>query len=176
LSQLYGFIQQSGGVVRLESAPGQGTTVRLYLPRHEPAPTEVSRFAITGRHALAVSATVLVVDDEVQVRTVVREVLREMQYHVLEVSDGLKALQMFHDEVRRVDLLVTEVDLPGDLDGWALVDAARRAKPDLPVLLMTADIEAISRSKLASGMEMIGKPFALNAFSRKVRSMIEAAS
>jgi CheY-like chemotaxis protein len=83
---------------------------------------------------------------------------------------------MFHDEVRRVDLLVTEVDLPGDLDGWALVDAARRAKPDLPVLLMTADIEAISRSKLASGMEMIGKPFALNAFSRKVRSMIEAAS
>ncbi len=172
LSQLYGFVRQTGGLVRLESAVGQGTTVRLYLPRHaqlpaEAAPPQLSR-ALPA--AGAIGGTVLVVDDETAVRTVVAEALREQGCRVLEASDGASGLRLLRLH-GRIDALVTDVGLPG-LNGRQLADAARERWPGLPVLLITGYAGGVVEEMLPDGMEVIGKPFALDALALRVRAMV----
>jgi len=176
LSQLYGFVRQSGGIVRLDSAPGQGTTVRLYLPRHADADEPETKAAGSGQGAASQSGageTVLLVEDETNVRMVAAEALRDFGYRVLEAADGPAALQVLHSAVR-VDLMVTDVGLPGGLNGRQVADAARERRPVLPVLFITGYAGHALEGQLAPGMEVIGKPFALDVLAARVRAMLEA--
>jgi CheY-like chemotaxis protein len=175
LSQVYGFVRQSGGIVRLESTLGQGTTVRLYLPRHaRVAGSDAVPAANTKLDAEAASAVVLLVEDEALVRSTVAATLRDLGYQVLEAGNGPMALQALEVGGQTpVDLLVTDVGLPGGLNGRQVADAARATKPDLPVLFITGYAGAILEGQLAPGMVMIGKPFTLEAVAAKVKSMIE---
>jgi PAS domain S-box-containing protein len=174
LSMLYGFFKQSGGHVRIYSEVGQGTTFKLYLPRHrgslEAAENTVEP-AGTPRTDLA--ETVLVVEDEATVRMLVLETLEELGYKAVEAADGPSGLRVLQSEAR-VDLLVTDVGLPG-LNGRQLADAARAVRPGLKVLFITgyAHNAAVGNGVLEPGTEMMTKPFAMDALADKIRSMID---
>ncbi len=123
--------------------------------------------AWTGR-----GATVLVVEDEENVRALIVEELREQGHTVLEAADGHTGAQVLQSDAR-VDLLVTDLGLPG-INGRELADAARIGRPSLPVLLITGHAGAVLDSQLAPGMQVVEKPFALDALADKARGMIEA--
>ena len=174
LSQLYGFAKQSGGAVRLNSAPGRGTTVQLYLPRH--ALVQADNTLTTPEvepESAAGAAVVLLVEDEAQVRHAAAEALRDLGYQVLEASTGPAALELLQDRRRRVDALVTDVGLPGGLNGRQVAEAARLERPSLPVLFITGYAGSVLKDQLAPGMEMIGKPFALDALAIRISSMLK---
>ena len=183
LSMLYGFAKQSGGHVTIVSEAGRGTTMKLCLPRHPGSPGEDAADAIeasaadadAGLAALAeVGVTVLVVEDEATVRMLITETLRELGCRTIEAADGPAGLRVLQSGAR-VDLLVTDVGLPG-LNGRQLADAARVARPDLKVLFVTgyAHDAALGRgAALEPGMELITKPFALDALAAKMRGMLE---
>ena len=173
LSMVYGFVRQTGGDVRIESQLGVGTTIELRLPRAagEGAATTEDRVSAAPGGA---GEAVLVVEDDASVRLVVVEVLRELGYEAIEMASTEAALEMLASD-RRIDLLVTDVGLPG-LNGRQLADVARETRPDLPVLFMTGYAAAAARRSefLAEGMEMIAKPFAVDALGVKIRQMIGA--
>ncbi|MBV9775593.1 MAG: response regulator, partial [Acetobacteraceae bacterium] len=172
LSQTYGFVRQSGGFVRLDSAPGRGTTVRLYLPRHEPArPSEPRPESGAEPKEADAGEVVLLVEDEPEVREMTAERLRDLGYQILAAANGPVALDLLHSNTR-VDVLVTDVGLPGGLNGRQLAEAARGSRPGLPVLFITGYAGSVLDSELAPGMEVIGKPFALDALAAKIREMI----
>ena len=137
LSMIYGFVRQSGGQVRIYSEIGQGTTMALYLPRHHADGAEESAEVAASPIPPAESGeAVLVVDDEPTVRMLVADVLEELGYRAIEAQDGASGLQVLQSGTR-VDLLVTDVGLPGGMNGRQLADAARRERPDLKVLFIT---------------------------------------
>ncbi|NOG72293.1 PAS domain S-box protein [Roseicella sp. DB1501] len=175
LSMIHGFARQSGGQARIYSEPGKGTMVCLYLPRH--AGEELTE----GEAAEPVSApraehgeTVLVVDDEPTVRMLVSEVLGELGYAAIEADDGAAGLQLLRSG-RRIDLLVTDVGLPGGMNGRQLADAARELRPGLKVLFITgyAENAAIGHGHLAPGMQVMTKPFSVEAIATRIRAIIE---
>ncbi len=178
LSQIYGFARQSGGFVRIESAPGQGTTLRIYLPRHAAVPSVPERAPAPARGAEAAvnaaSGTVLLVEDEPAVRSQLAAALRDRGYGVLEAGDGPAGLAVLRSG-EPVDMLVSDVGLPG-LNGRQLADAAREARPGLPVLLITGYAgTALEETALAPGMALIGKPFSLDTLTARVGAMLEAS-
>jgi PAS domain S-box-containing protein len=176
LSQVYGFVRQSGGIVHLDSVPGRGTAVRLYLPRHEAAngTGQDGPGAATGVPQAAAGEVVVLVEDEVEVRTAAAERLRDLGYRVLEAGDGPAALRLLRD-APRVDLLVSDVGLPGGLNGRQVADAARERRPNLPVLFITGYAGTFLDGQLAPDMAVLGKPFAMDALAAKARAMLEAA-
>ncbi len=177
LSMIYGFARQSGGQVRIYSEPGQGTTVCLYLPRHHGAAGD----AVDVTIALPLTAqtgtgeTVVVVDDEPTVRMLVVEMLEDLGYIALEASDGPAGLKLLQSGVP-VDLLITDVGLPGGINGRQLADAARLTRPALKVLFITGYAESaiIGHGHLDPGMHVVTKPFVMRAFAERVKSLIEA--
>ena len=176
LSMVYGFARQSSGQVRIVSVPGEGTTVSIYLPRHAGRPET----ATTGRDlaiAPQASATeaVLVVDDEPTVRMLVGEVLRELGYAALEAADGADGLRILQS-LARVDLLVTDVGLPGGINGRQLADAARTSHPSLKVLFITGYAESAALGDLQAGMQVMTKPFAMDALALRIRDMLGGGS
>jgi PAS domain S-box-containing protein len=176
LSMVYGFVKQSEGHVSIYSEMGQGTTFRLYLPRYRGDVTEDHEGGteMTGSLQAEAGETVLVVDDEPTVRMLVTETLEELGYTAVEAVDAQTGLAVLQSQ-QRVDLLITDVGLPG-LNGRQLADAARVMRPDLKVLFMTgyAHNAAVGQgSALEHGMEIITKPFALEALAKKIREMIE---
>ncbi len=178
LSMLYGFVKQSGGHVRVSSAPDRGTTMRLYLPRHRGGIAAEDDGAITALAEAGAGptvGTVLLVEDEAAIRALAAEALAERGCRVLEAVDGPAGLRILEGGVR-IDLLVTDVGLPGSLNGRQLADAARVRRPGLAVLFITgyAHNAALGNgAALAPGMEMMTKPFALDALATKVLGMIE---
>ncbi|MGI4954570.1 MAG: PAS domain S-box protein, partial [Janthinobacterium lividum] len=173
LSQLHGFVRQSGGAVRLDSALGQGTTMRLYLPRHAAVqPGQDSVASVTQADGAEAGQTVLLVEDEPEVRAFVAERLRELGYAVLEAEDGAAALRLLRI-APRLDILVTDVGLPGGLNGRQVADAVREALPGLPVLFTTGYAGEALAESLAPGMEVMGKPFTLDALAARVRRMAD---
>jgi PAS domain S-box-containing protein len=175
LSQVYGFVRQSEGFVRLESEAGKGTTVRLYLPRRDRAGgAEYGGLggAADSSTAAGGSGTVLLVEDEADLRALAAETLRERGHAVLEAEDGPAALRHLKG---KVDALVTDVGLPGGMNGRQLAEAAREGRPNLPVLFMTGYAGHVLDGELAPGMAVIGKPFALDALAVKVRTLLEVA-
>ena len=173
LSMVYGFTKQSGGHARIYSEVGHGTTVRLYLPRHHGPAVSDDAPATTPQPRPATSATVLVVDDEPVLRMLVGEVLREQGFAVLEASNGAQALAVL-DTAASVDLLLTDVGLPGGMNGRQVVDAARTARPGLKVLFMTgfAENAALSGGVLDPVTQVLTKPFGMGALVGKVRGML----
>jgi len=177
LSMIYGFVRQSGGLARIYSEVGQGTMVCLYLPRHfgeladEEAGSASAEIAPDG-----VGETVLVVDDEPTVRMLVTEVLGELGYTTLEAEDGAAALAVLQSE-RRLDLLVTDVGLPGGMSGRQVAEAGRVTRPDLKVLFITgyAENAVFSHGHLAPGMHVLTKPFEIEVLAARIQELIRAA-
>ncbi len=175
LSMIYGFTQQSGGHVRIESEPGRGTTVKLYLPRDTIA-LEAPRPALTpAAIPHGAGEVVLVVEDEPAVRMLVVEELHDLGYTTIEAATGLAAIP-FLESSRKIDLLVSDVGLPG-MNGRQVAEIARQHRPHLPVLFMTgyAENAAVRSEFLAAGMEMIAKPFALDELATRIRTILDAA-
>jgi signal transduction histidine kinase/CheY-like chemotaxis protein len=172
LSMIYGFARQSNGHVTIDSKIGQGTTVRLYLPRHhgDVAASQASA-ARMAEHA-ATGETVLVIEDEPVVRGVIVEMLAEQGYRTLEAVDGPSGLKILRSG-ERIDLLVTDVGLPG-MNGRQVADQARESRPDLNILFITGYAESVAMADgfLQPGMEMITKPFDLDHLAQRVRAMI----
>ncbi|MBS0447419.1 MAG: PAS domain-containing protein [Proteobacteria bacterium] len=179
LSMIYGFARQSEGHCRIESEPGRGTTVRLYLPRY--AGTAVARHDAADEPAAPAAApaqhgdAVLVVEDDVVVRALVVDTLAELGYATMQAVDGPSGLEAVK-AAGRLDLLVTDVGLPG-LNGRQLADAARALWPDLKILLMTgyAESAAMPRGFLDPGMSLITKPFAMELLTARVRDILASS-
>ena len=174
LSMIYGFARQSDGHVTIDSKLGRGTSVRLYLPRHQGEIAAQFALAATAAEHAATGETVLVVEDEPVVRAVIVEMLGEQGYQTLEAIDGPSGLRILRANAR-IDLLVTDVGLPG-MNGRQLADQARETRPDLKVLFITgyAESVAISDGFLQPGMEMITKPFDLDNLSQRIRAMVSS--
>jgi PAS domain S-box-containing protein len=173
LSMIYGFARQSEGHVRIYSEVGQGTTVKLYLPRYRGAVEEVAAAATADAASKAQTGeTVLVIEDEASVRELVIEVLHDLGYRALEAGDGPSGLRILQSS-ERIDLLVSDIGLPG-MNGRQVADAAREQRPDLKVLFITgyAENAAMANGFLAPGMEMVTKPFAVDALAARIREMI----
>lgn len=173
LSMVYGFAKQSEGHVRIESAVGRGTTVKIFLPRYHGAlDRDEPSQGLSDLQRSETGETVLVVEDEPVVRSLILEVLSDLGYQVVEAADGPSGLR-YLETGRRVDLLVTDVGLPG-LNGRQLADHARNLRPDLKVLFITgyAENAALASGFLLPGMEMVTKPFAVETLAAKVRSML----
>jgi PAS domain S-box-containing protein len=173
LSMVYGFATQSGGHVQIDSEAGRGTTVRLTLPRHaaDGAPAERAQADGTVEAGLG-KGVVLVVDDEAEIRMAMSEVLRMHGYTVLEAGDAHTALGLLHSATAP-DVLVTDVGLPGGMNGRQLADIARAQWSQLPVLLITgyAESTVMKNEPLPSRMELLTKPFVMNALLGRVRVM-----
>jgi PAS domain S-box-containing protein len=174
LSMVHGFVRQSGGQVRVYSEVGHGTTMCLYLPRHvgELDAETVEPIAAPEPGA---GETVLVVDDEATVRMLMSDVLAEAGYAVLEAQDGARAMRILQSDAR-VDLLITDVGLPGGMNGRQVADAARETRPDLKVLFVTgfAENAALGDGRLPRGMAVLTKPFQVIDLTGKVRDVIQA--
>ncbi|MGG5288786.1 PAS domain-containing protein [Pseudomonas shirazensis] len=174
LSMIYGFAKQSGGQVRIESEPGKGTRVLLQLPGHSAAlDAPQAQPGECAKPTAAAGETVLVVDDESSVRMFVSETLGSYGYVVIEAADSLAGLQLLRSDIR-IDLLVTDIGLPGGLDGRQMAEAGRQSRPDLPVLLMTgyAQPEVLDRQPLESSMAILTKPFALESLTSQVNALL----
>jgi PAS domain S-box-containing protein len=175
LSMVYGFARQSEGYAKIYSETGDGTTVKLYLPRFRGKAGEDEAHDLDVVEDLRTheGEVVVVVEDEQSVRDLVVEVLRELGYQAVEASDGPEGLKLVKS-LPRIDLLVTDVGLPG-LNGRQLADAARESRPGLKVLFMTgyAENAAVSRGFLDDGMALITKPFPVQTLAARIRSMIE---
>lgn len=170
LSMVYGYIKQAKGHVRLVSKLGEGTRICLYLPCHH---EEVDNAVVEVESAVpqGLGETVLVVEDEPVVRSLVVEVLTELGYIAIEAADAKEALPILESR-QRIDLLVSDVGLPG-LNGRQLADIARQHRPTLKVLFATGYAEGSSaRGYLANDMEIITKPFAIDALATKIRGML----
>jgi PAS domain S-box-containing protein len=172
LSMIYGFARQSNGHVLIESKQGAGTSVTLYLPRHQGDAAMERIASVAAEQVAATGETVLVVEDEPVVRGVIIEMLHDQGYRVLEAVDGPSGLRLLRLN-ERIDLLVTDVGLPG-MNGRQLADQARETRPGLKILFITGYAEnvAIADGFLQPGMEMITKPFDLDNLSQRVRAMV----
>ncbi|MBI0534726.1 response regulator [Roseomonas sp. KE2513] len=173
LSMVYGFVRQSGGTARIYAEEGEGTMVCLYLPRHwegeaaedPPEPAEIPR-GTKGE-------TVLVVDDEPTVRMLVIEILEDLGYAAIEASDGRSGLRILQSSMR-IDLLISDVGLPGGMNGRQMADAARIGRPELKVLFITgfAENAVVGHGQLDHGMHVMTKPFAMQALASRIREII----
>jgi CheY-like chemotaxis protein len=174
LSMIYGFAKQSGGQVRINSAVGRGTTMRLYLPRHRgEAVDEDAPAHLAAAPRAEAGQTVLVVDDEPSVRMLITEVLEELGYAAVEAADGASGLTVLRSDAR-IDLLVSDVGLPGGMNGRQLADAARRFRPGLKVLFITgyAEHAVLQNENLEPGMHVLTKPFALETLAERIKTII----
>ena len=174
LSMIHGFVRQSGGQVRIYSEIGKGTTMCLYLPRYQGDVDGDENIGITPVAEGGHGETVLIIDDEQTVRMLVAEVLGDAGYNVIEAPDGPSGLEILRSD-RRIDLLISDVGLPGGMNGRQVADAARVSRPDLKVLFITgyAENAAVGNGLLAPGMEVLTKPFVMGDLAAKVHDMIE---
>ncbi|MES2339198.1 MAG: PAS domain-containing protein [Pseudomonadota bacterium] len=174
LSMIYGFARQSGGQARIYSELGHGTTVCIYLPRHHgevlPEVPDQSGAPVDGGSG----QTVLVIDDEPTIRHLIDEVLDDLGYTVIGAGDGAAGIKVLQSGAR-IDLLITDVGLPNGMNGRQVADEARRLRPGLHVLFITgfAENAAVGNGHLEPGMELLTKPFTLDALSSKVASILD---
>ncbi len=178
LAMVFGFVKQSGGHVKIYSEPGEGTTVRLYLPR----PTGGARPApVAARAPVELprgSASVLVVEDEPAVREIACAILGDLGYRVLEAADGEEALRVFGAHAAAVDLLLTDVVLPGPLRGRELAERLAAVRPEIRVLFMSGYTEnsIVHHGRLDDGVQLIAKPFKREQLARKVAEVLGVAA
>ena len=177
LSMIYGFAKQSGGHVSIETAVGRGTTMLIYLPRYLGAADGDARPAdLTEAPRAESGQTVLVVDDQPTVRMLMAEVLQELGYTTIEAAEGATALQILQSGAR-IDLLITDIGLPGGMNGRQLAESAREYRPSLEILFVTgyAEQAAIGKTHMARGMHVLTKPFSMEALASRVKTIITSA-
>lgn len=174
LSMIYGFAKQSGGHVKIYSEVGEGTMVCLYLPRHrgeaeEEEVRDISAITPPAREG----ETVLVVDDEPSLRFLVMDLLNDLGYVAIEAADGAAGLRILQSDTR-IDLVVTDVGLPGGMNGRQMVDLARVGRPTLKALFITgfAENALLNNGQLEPGMSVLTKPFAMDVLAARIRDLI----
>ncbi len=173
LSQVYGFVKQSGGHVRIYSEVDEGTTIKLYLPRLAGDVTEEERADRPPVPASRGGETILVVEDDENVRTATSDMLRELGYRVVLAQDGASALRLV-SERPEIRLLFTDVGLPGGMNGRQLADAVRASRPELPVLFTTgyARNAIVHHGRLDPGINLLPKPFTYAELADKLSRML----
>lgn len=176
LSMIHGFVRQSGGQIRVYSEDGQGTTMCLYLPRFTGSLEEEADGDQADIVDLGAGETVLVVDDEATVRMLIVEVLTEAGYRTLEAHDSPSAMKALEAETA-IDLLITDVGLPGGMNGRQIADAARSMRQGLKVLFVTgyAENAAVGNGYLEPGMGLITKPFNMTDLATKISDLMESS-
>jgi two-component system, NtrC family, sensor kinase len=176
LSQVYGFVRQSGGHLKIYSEKGLGSTVKIYLPRRVPDDAD-NEVPTQPRANGGAGEAILVVEDDEGVRSYTGEILHELGYRVLVAPDAKDALRFIEQPERHIDLLLTDMVMPG-LNGRQLADAARAIRPDLPVLFMTGYSRnaIVHQGRLDSGLSLIQKPFGRDALAAKVREALDASA
>ena len=174
LSQVYGFVKQSGGHVKIYSEVGEGTTVQIYLPRRDGGPERLDEESAPMIPEGGVEETILVVEDDDDVRTYSVETLRELGYRVIEAHDGPSALRLLERQPR-IDLLFTDVVLPSGMTGAQLAAQARAQRPGLKVLFTTgyARNAIIHQGRLDKGVLLLTKPFSFADLAAKVRDVLD---
>lgn len=174
LSMIYGFAKQSGGQVRISSELGKGTSMCIHLPRYHgeagastAAPAQ-SAAALTGS-----CGTILIVDDEPTVRLLLTDVLGDLGYTLIEAADSLTGLKLLQSDVG-IDLLITDVGLPGGMNGRQMADAGREVRPGLKTLFITgyAESAALGNSSLGAGMQVLTKPFSIDVLAARVLELL----
>jgi len=174
LSQVYGFVKQSGGNVKIYSEVGHGTTVKIYLPRYastsDVEEQPVSEVLGQGEQG----EVILVVEDDSDLRDYLCEVLRELGYQVLTAIDGVTALPILEETSRRIDLLLTDVVMPG-INGRQLAARAQELRPELPVLYMTGYSRnaVVHHGRLDPGVELLQKPVTQSELAARVRDLLD---
>jgi PAS domain S-box-containing protein len=176
LSQVYGFVKQSGGHVKIYSEVGEGTTVKIYLPRLLGG-LPVKETVAAGSGVEGLGETILVVEDDSDVRTYIVEVLRGLSYEVLEAQDADSALAVFEREGVRVNLLLTDVVLPGE-NGRELARKLRARQPDMKVLFMTGYSRnaIIHQGRVDPGVELLQKPITQADLAARIRDLLDASA
>jgi CheY-like chemotaxis protein len=175
LSQVYGFVRQSSGNVRIYSEPRQGTTVKIYLPRFvgsEDSLEPNEAFAQTAR--ATGTETILVVEDDEALRAYTVELLQELGFRVLHASNGPAALEIL-DREEHIDLLFTDVVVPGGVNGRQIAGEALKRRPKLKVLFTTGYTRnaIVHHGRLDPDVEFIGKPYSQAELGRKLRSILD---
>lgn len=174
LSMIYGFAKQSGGQVRISSELGKGTSMCIHLPRYHgeagastAAPAQ-SAAALTGS-----CGTILIVDDEPTVRLLLTDVLGDLGYTLIEAADSLTGVKLLQSDVG-IDLLITDVGLPGGMNGRQMADAGREVRPGLKTLFITgyAESAALGNSSLGAGMQVLTKPFSIDILATRVLELL----
>ncbi|MGB8394723.1 MAG: ATP-binding protein [Pseudolabrys sp.] len=175
LSQVYGFMKQSGGHVKIYSEPGEGTTIKLYLPRREG-----NELVISGDDDLnserGGGETILIVEDDDGVRQYASEILRDLNYQVIEAKDSATALRLL-DADKKFDLLLTDVVLPGK-NGRELANEVERRRPGTKIIFMTGYSRnaIVHHGRLDPGIELIPKPLTERVLARKIRQVLDRPS
>jgi signal transduction histidine kinase len=174
LSQVYGFVKQSNGHVKIYSEINEGTTVKIYLPRFDRLDNEAALAQANVLLKSSAGELILVVEDEESVRTYTVDALRELGYRVLAAHDGPSAIQLLEKGVR-IDLLFTDVVLPGGMTGAQVAVKARELYPDLKILFTTgyARNAIVHQGRLDKGVQLITKPFSFEDLSTKIRDVLD---
>lgn len=176
LSMVYGLVKQSGGLITIDSAPSQGSTVRLYLPRIEyqetaapPEPPAADSASLRGQGEI-----LLVVEDDVGVRQFATTALEQMGYQIRQAGAAATALQIL-DATPDIALLFTDIVLPDGMDGVQLAAEAQRRRPGLPVLLTSGYTEhaLLNNRRIAEGVEVLTKPYHKRALAKKLRQLLK---
>jgi signal transduction histidine kinase/CheY-like chemotaxis protein len=178
LSQVYGFVSQSGGLMKLDSEWGVGTTVQIYLPRHrgDDETTAAGSDTATAQRP-SQAGTVLLVEDEADIRHLTAETLRERRHVVIEAEDAGAALTALRERLTtggHIDVLVADIGLPGGINGRQLAHAAREHLPELPVLLITgyAGHALGPASEVSAGISLLSKLFSFEALTTRVEALM----
>jgi CheY-like chemotaxis protein len=174
LSQVYGFVRQSGGHVRIYSEVGQGTTIKMYFPRMNTPDGEGSEAAEEPVAEAEASETILIVEDDTDVRTYLAEVLRNLNYRVVTADNAQAALTVLLQEDRRVDLLLTDIIMPG-INGRELGRRAQTMRPELPILYMTGYSRnaVVHHGRLDEGVELLQKPVSQAQLAARIRTLLD---
>ena len=174
LSQVYGFTKQSGGHIKIYSELGEGTTIKLYMPRYHGEETEILSDDPASSSERGQGETILVVEDDDGVRQYAAEILRDLNYRIIEAKDSASALRLL-DADKKFDLLLTDVVLPGK-NGRELADEVARRRPGTKIIFMTGYSRnaIVHHGRLDRGTELISKPLTEGVLARKIRQVLDA--
>ena len=176
LAMVFGFVKQSGGHVKIYSEPGEGTSVKIYLPRAIGGLVPNMQRSGSPADLPHGTATILVVEDEAGVREIAVAILRNLGYRVLEAPDGDQGLLVFGAHAAEVDMLLTDVVLPGKIRGRELAERITAMRPEVKVLFMSGYTEnsIVHHGRLDDGVQLLGKPFKREQLARKVAEVLAA--